>query len=71
MNKYNKIEKSTHLLIMKHPSSPTPFLHPAGSPILTSTFSLLKLKTLKLMEIKMPDLLLGQEAVKTKGFFNF
>ena len=41
---------------MKHLSSPTPFLHPAGNPILT-------LKIMKFMESKMLDLLLGQEVI--------
>ena len=43
---------------------PTPFLHPAGSSILTSSFSFLKLKIMKFMENKMLEVLLGQEAVR-------
>ena len=54
------------LPFMKHLSSPTLFLHPAGSPMLTSSFlksSKLK-QNMKIIESKMLDLLLGQEAVR-------
>ena len=45
---------------MKHLSSPTPFLHTAGRPILTYSFNVQKLIIMNLIESKM---LLGQEAL--------
>ena len=56
--------KKENLSYMKHLSSPTPFLHPAGSPFLPYYFSLLKIKVMNIMESKIMELLLGQEAVR-------
>ena len=69
MNKKRKSIKSTHFPFMKHITFLTPFLDLGGSLILTSSFSLLKIKIMKFMERKMLlDMLFGQEAVKTKWF---
>ena len=40
------------------------FLHPAGSPIITSSLSLLQLKIMMFIKNKMLEVLLGQEAVR-------